>query len=53
MHKVAIIQEAPYVLDKVGSIKKAAELINSVAAQGAKLIVFSEAFIPGYPAWIW
>ena len=53
MHKVAIIQEAPYVLDKVRTIKKAAELINSVAAQGAKLIVFPEAFIPGYPAWIW
>lgn len=53
MQKVAIIQEAPYVLDKVRTIKKAAELINSVAAQGAKLIVFPEAFIPGYPAWIW
>ena len=53
MHKVAIIQEAPYVLDKIRTIKKAAELINSVAAQGAKLIVFPEAFIPGYPAWIW
>ena len=53
MQKVAIIQEAPYVLDKVRTIKKAATLINLVAEQGAKLIVFPEAFIPGYPAWIW
>ncbi|KGJ93927.1 carbon-nitrogen hydrolase family protein [Colwellia psychrerythraea] len=53
MSKVAIIQQAPYVLDKTRSIKKAAEIINSVAAQGAKLIIFPEAFIPGYPAWIW
>ena len=53
MKKVAIIQEAPYVLDKVRTIKKAAELINKVAEQGAQLIVFPEAFIPGYPAWIW
>jgi len=53
MSKVAIIQDAPCVLDKVETIKKAAELINSVSALGAKLIIFPEAFIPGYPAWIW
>jgi len=53
MSKVAIIQEAPCVLDKVETIKKATELINTVSAQGAKLIIFPEAFIPGYPAWIW
>ncbi|OUR83392.1 nitrilase [Marinomonas sp. 42_23_T18] len=53
MKKIAIIQEAPCVLDKVGSIKKAAELINKVSEKGAELIVFPEAFVPGYPAWIW
>ncbi|MBL4762145.1 MAG: carbon-nitrogen hydrolase family protein [Gammaproteobacteria bacterium] len=53
MKKIAIIQEAPYVLDKERTIKKAVEIINSVSAQGAELIVFPEAFIPGYPAWIW
>jgi len=53
MKKIAIIQEAPYVLDKKRTIEKAAEIINSVSAQGAELIVFPEAFIPGYPAWIW
>ena len=53
MKKIAIIQESPYVLDKERTIKKAVEIINSVSAQGAELIVFPEAFIPGYPAWIW
>ena len=53
MAKIAIIQEAPYVLDKARTVEQAANIINTVAAQGAELIVFPEAFIPGYPAWIW
>lgn len=53
MKKVAIIQEAPCILDKERTIQKAAELINSVANEGAELVIFPEAFIPGYPAWIW
>ncbi|NQY89398.1 MAG: carbon-nitrogen hydrolase family protein [Colwellia sp.] len=53
MKKIALIQQAPYVLDKERTIKKAVKIINSVAEQGAELIVFPEAFIPGYPAWIW
>ena len=53
MKKIAIIQEAPCVLDKKATILKAVEIINDVSEQGAELIVFPEAFIPGYPAWIW
>lgn len=53
MKKVALIQEAPYVLNKELTIQKAVEIINSVSEQGAELVVFPEAFIPGYPAWIW
>jgi len=53
MKKIALIQEAPYILDKERTIQKAVEIINSVAEQGAELVVFPEAFIPGYPAWIW
>ena len=53
MKKVAIIQEAPCVLDKRGTVAKAVALIDSASVQGAELIVFPEAFIPGYPAWIW
>ena len=53
MTKVAIIQEAPCVLDKKGTINKAVDLIKKVSSEGAKLVVFPEAFISGYPAWIW
>ncbi len=53
MPNVAVIQEAPVYLDKVNTIIKACELVKIAASEGAELIVFSEAFIPGYPAWIW
>lgn len=53
MSKIAIIQHAPHVLDREATIDKAVELIEEAAASGAKLIVFPEAFIPGYPAWVW
>ena len=53
MTKLAIVQEAPVFLDKHATIKKAVALIDKAAAQGAQMIVFTEAFIPGYPAWIW
>ena len=45
MTRVAIIQEAPCILDKKGTIKKAVEIIRKVSSEGAKLIVFPEAFI--------
>ena len=53
MVKVAIVQEAPVFLDKEGTIAKAVSRIEQVAAEGADLVVFTEAFIPGYPAWVW
>jgi nitrilase len=53
MSKIAVIQEPPVFLDRDNTIKKAAALIAEAATAGAKLIIFPEAFIPGYPAWIW
>ncbi|MDQ7050635.1 MAG: carbon-nitrogen hydrolase family protein [Enterobacterales bacterium] len=53
MAKIAIVQQAPVFLDKQKSILKAVELVEKTAKQGAKLVVFTEAFIPGYPAWVW
>lgn len=53
MGKVATIQKAPVVLNRTASLLKAVELVGQAASQGAELIVFTEAFIPGYPAWIW
>jgi len=53
MPKIAIIQEAPVYLDKQATIQKAASLVEEAASTGAELVIFPEAFIPGYPAWIW
>jgi len=51
--KVAISQKPPALLDLEASINQAVETINQVAKEGAQLIVFPEAFLPGYPTWIW
>lgn len=53
MYRIAIVQHAPVVLDREATLKKAVALIREAADQGARLIVFPEAFVPGYPAWIW
>jgi nitrilase len=53
MAKIAIIQHAPQVLDREATLDKAVQFIAEAAAGGARLIVFPEAFVPGYPAWVW
>ncbi|MEJ2692824.1 MAG: carbon-nitrogen hydrolase family protein [Candidatus Thiodiazotropha sp.] len=53
MTKIAIIQQASCVLDREATIKRSIESISEAADSGAELIVFPEAYIPGYPAWIW
>jgi nitrilase len=53
MTKIAIIQEPPVFMDREKTIAKAVLLVEQAAQEGANLVVFSEAFIPGYPAWIW
>jgi len=49
----AAAQAAPVFLNKAESTKKACQLIKQAGEQRAKLIVFPEAFIPGYPDWVW
>ncbi len=53
MTKLAIVQKPPVFLDKQKTIELAVANVEEAAANGANLVVFSEAFIPGYPAWIW
>jgi len=35
------------------SVKKVCGIIAAAAEHKADIVTFAEAFIPGYPAWIW
>lgn len=50
--KVALAQMAPVWLHKVATLQKVAQVIIEAASCGAELIVFGEAFVPGYPFWL-
>ncbi len=52
-HKIAIIQKPPVLLNLDSSLARAVTSIEEVAKAGATLAVFPEAFLPGYPTWIW
>jgi len=51
--KVAAAQAAPVFMDLGETVEKACSLIAEAAREGARLAVFPEAFIPGYPDWVW
>ncbi len=51
--KIAVIQTPPVLLDFEKSMSRALASIEEVAAQGAEMAVFPEAFLPGYPTWVW
>ncbi len=53
MARLAIVQKAPVFLNKEETIASAVNSVNEAASKGAELVIFTEAFIPGYPAWIW
>ncbi len=51
--RIAIVQKPPQLLDRTTTIAQAAASVAEAAAGGAGLVVFPEAHVPGYPAWIW
>jgi nitrilase len=51
--KVAAVQAAPVLLDRDETIAKVVALTEKAAAEGARLVAFPEAFVPGYPDWVW
>ena len=53
MTKVAVVQQAPTYLHRDKTLESAIAAVAEASAGGAQLIVFPEAFVPGYPAWIW
>ena len=53
MSKLAIVQKPPAFLDKQKTIEIAVSAVEEAANNNAEIVVFTEAFIPGYPTWIW
>ena len=50
---VAAVQATPVFLDLDATIHRTVELAEEAAGNGAQLIVYPEAFVPGYPDWVW
>jgi nitrilase len=48
-YRAAVVQAASIPFDAVASAEKAATLLREAAAAGARLVVFPEVFIGGYP----
>lgn len=51
--KVAAAQLSPVFLNKEKTVEKACKAILEAGEKGADLIVFPEAYISGYPDWVW
>lgn len=51
--KVAVCQKPPVLLDLRATMERALESLDEAVSEGAQLIVFPEAYLPGYPTWIW
>ncbi len=53
MSRTAIIQEPPVYLSLAASMERAVGLVEAAADEGAALVVFPEAWFPGYPTFVW
>lgn len=51
--KIAAVQATPVFLELEATLDKTCRLIAEAGAAGAKLVTFPEAFLPGYPLWVW
>src|SRR5207237_925510 len=51
--RVAAVQATPVLLDRDATIDRVGETTAEAAADGAQLVLFPEAFVPGYPDWVW
>jgi nitrilase len=44
-----VVQAAPVLFDREATVEKACRLVGKAAAQGARLVLLPEAFVPAYP----
>jgi nitrilase len=52
-HRVAVVQHPPVALNRQKTLARGVELLEEAAEGGARLVSFPEAWVPGYPEWIW
>jgi len=52
-HRVAVVQHPSVALHRDRTLKRGVELLEKAAAAGARLVVFPETWVPGYPEWLW
>ncbi len=50
--RIAIVQFRSALLDRAESLRRVVAHIHDAADQGARLVVFPEACVPGYPVWL-
>ncbi len=51
--KISVIQQPPIYLNLAKSMEQAVQLIEQSAHEGCQLVVFPEAWFPGYPTFVW
>ena len=51
--KIAVCQKPPVLLDLKATVERALQSLDEAVSEGAQLVVFPEAYLPGYPTWIW
>lgn len=52
-NKIAIVQIPPVFMNLTQTIEQSCALIKESKSAGADIVLFPEAYLPGYPAWIW
>lgn len=50
---VAAAQATPVYLNRSATVDKVCAIITEASEQDARLVVFPESFVPGYPDWVW
>lgn len=53
MRRIAAVRGTPRFLDRAATVAHAVDLIDEAAGAGAELVVSPEAFVAGYPDWVW
>lgn len=52
-YTIAVIQASPVFMERDATIEKACSLIREAGENGARIVLFPEVFVPGYPDWVW